>query len=301
MAQSAKKWEIFARDYKRYIRLEKHLASNSVEAYMRDLEEFAHFVMRTFDVPPEGVESFMIERYMAWLYERGRSGASQARRLSGIKSFYNFLLLGDRIEQLPTEYVVAPKQGRVLPDALSLAEVDAMLSTFSLDGSKGCRDSAIIEVLYSCGLRVSELTSLRMGDLFFGEGYIRVIGKSDKQRMVPVSSAARDRIQLYMQYRKPKHNSEDTLFLNNRGTPLTRIMVFNIVKQAARDAGIDKPISPHTLRHSFATHLLEGGANIRQVQELLGHENIETTEIYTHLDRIHLGDIVEQKFANVDL
>ena len=301
MAQSAKKWEIIARDYRRYIRLEKHLAANSVEAYMRDLEEFAHYIMRTFDVPPHQVESFMVERYMAWLYERGRSGASQARRLSGIKSFFNFLLLGDRIEQLPTEYVVAPKMGRMLPDALSLDEVDAMLATFDLDGAKGCRDSAIIEVLYSCGLRVSELTSLRMGDLFFGEGYIRVVGKGDKQRMVPVSSAARDRIQLYLGFRKPKFASEDTLFLNNRGSQLTRVMVFNIVKQAARDAGIDKAISPHTLRHSFATHMLEGGANIRQVQELLGHENIVTTEIYTHLNRTHLRDVVEHKFSNLDL
>lgn len=301
MAQSAKKWEIFARDYKRYIRLEKHLADNSIDAYMHDLEEFAHYIMRTFDVPPQKVEPFMVERFMSWLYDRGRSGASQARRLSGIKSFFNFLLLGDRIEQLPTEFVATPKLGRVLPDALSVAEIDAMLATFDVNTSKGCRDSAIVEVLYSCGLRVSELTSLHLGDLFFGEGYVRVVGKGDKQRMVPVSSAARDRIQLYMQYRRPKHSSEDTLFLNNRGTPLTRVMVFNIVKQAARFAGIEKEISPHTLRHSFATHLLQGGANVRQVQELLGHENIVTTEIYTHLDREHLSQVVERNFENIDL
>ena len=268
---------------------------------MHDLEEFAHYIMRTFDVPPQKVEPFMVERFMSWLYDRGRSGASQARRLSGIKSFFNFLLLGDRIEQLPTEFVATPKLGRVLPDALSVAEIDAMLATFDVNTSKGCRDSAIVEVLYSCGLRVSELTSLHLGDLFFGEGYVRVVGKGDKQRMVPVSSAARDRIQLYMQYRRPKHSSEDTLFLNNRGTPLTRVMVFNIVKQAARFAGIEKEISPHTLRHSFATHLLQGGANVRQVQELLGHENIVTTEIYTHLDREHLRQVVERNFENVDL
>lgn len=301
MIESAKKWDEFARDYRRYIRFEKHLADNSVEAYMRDLEEFAHYIMRTFDVPPQRVEAMMIERFMAWLYDRGRSRASQARRLSGIKSFYNFLLLGDRIDHLPTEYIEAPKAGRTLPDTLSVEEIDALLDTFDITTAKGCRDSAIIEVLYSCGLRVSELTSLRLEDLFFGEGYIRVVGKGDKQRIVPVSSAARDKMQLYMEFRHPKHRSETTLFLNNRGTPLTRVMVFTIIRQAAKLAGIDKQISPHTLRHSFATHLLEGGANIRQVQELLGHENIETTEIYTHLNRQHLSRVVDEKFSNIDL
>ena len=301
MIESAKKWDEFARDYRRYIRFEKHLADNSVEAYMRDLEEFAHYIMRTFDVPPQRVEATMVERYMAWLYDRGRSRASQARRLSGIKSFYNFLLLGDRIEHLPTEYIEAPKAGRTLPDTLSVKEIDALLDTFDITTAKGCRDSAIIEVLYSCGLRVSELTSLRLEDLFFGEGYIRVVGKGDKQRIVPVSSAARDKMQLYMEFRRPKHRSDTTLFLNNRGTPLTRVMVFTIIRQAAKQAGIDKQISPHTLRHSFATHLLEGGANIRQVQELLGHENIETTEIYTHLNRHHLSEVVNEKFSNIDL
>lgn len=301
MIESAKKWDEFARDYRRYIRFEKHLADNSVEAYMRDLEEFAHYIMRTFDVPPQRVEAMMIERYMAWLYDRGRSRASQARRLSGIKSFYNFLLLGDRIEHLPTEYIEAPRAGRTLPDTLSVEEIDSMLNTFDITTAKGCRDSAIIEVLYSCGLRVSELTALRLEDLFFGEGYIRVVGKGDKQRIVPVSSAARDKMQLYMEFRHPKHRSDTTLFLNNRGTPLTRVMVFTIIRQAAKLAGIDKQISPHTLRHSFATHLLEGGANIRQVQELLGHENIETTEIYTHLNRQHLSEVVEEKFSDIDL
>lgn len=301
MAQSAKKWEEFARDYRRYIQLEKHLSANTIAAYMRDLEDFAHFVMRQYDVSPVKVEPHMIERYMAWLYDRGRSRASQARRLSGINSFYNFLLLGDRIEKLPTEYVEAPKMGRVLPDVLSLEEIDALLATFDMNTSKGCRDSAIVEVLYSCGLRVSELTSLRLQDLFFGEGYVRVVGKGDKQRVVPVSSAARDKIQLYMEFRRPKHASEQTLFLNNRGGALTRVMVFNIIRQAAERAGIDKPISPHMLRHSFATHLLEGGANIRQVQELLGHESIVTTEIYTHLERTHLQRVVERNFEDIDI
>ena len=301
MADCAKQWEKIRGEYYRYIRLEKRLSSNSVEAYMRDYQEFMHYILRMYEVAPERVEPYMIERYLAWLYEQGRSGASQARRLSGIKSLYNFLLFSDRIEQLPTELVKAPKPGRLLPDTLTVNEIDALLSTFDITTAKGCRDSAIVEVLYSCGLRVSELTALRIDDLFFGEGYIRVVGKGDKQRIVPVSSAARDKIQLYMEFRTPKHRSEATLFLNNRGTPLTRVMVFNIIKGAANVAGIDKQISPHTLRHSYATHLLEGGANIRQVQELLGHESIVTTEIYTHLDSRHLRGVVEDSFANVKL
>ena len=291
MAESHKKWEVFARDYRRYIRLEKHLSENTVDAYMRDLEEFAHYIMRWFDVPPERVEQPMIERYMAWLYDEGRSRASQARRLSGIKSFYNFLLLGDCIEQLPTEYIEAPKARRALPDVLTLDEIDALVRTFDITTAKGSRDSAIVEVLYSTGLRVTELVSLTISDLFFGEGYIRIVGKGDKQRIVPIGAVARDKIQLYMELRRPKVPSERTLFLNNRGTPLTRVMVFNIIKQ----------ISPHTLRHSYATHLIEAGANIRQVQELLGHESISTTEVYTHLDRKHLRGVVEDAFADVDL
>lgn len=301
MTDIIKKWEKISERYLRYIRTEKRLSENTVMAYARDLEDFSHYIMRNFDVAPERVEQSMIERYMAWLYDMGRSGASQARRLSGVKSFYNYLLLGDKVEQTPTEFVVAPKRGRTLPDTLSVAEIDAMLATLDIRTPKGCRDSAIIEVLYSCGLRVSELITLRIDNLFFGEGYVRVVGKGDKQRMVPVGSAARDKIQLYMEHRRPKHSAEATLFLNNRGEPLTRVMVFNIIRRAAALTGISKQISPHTLRHSYATHMLEGGANIRQVQELLGHESISTTEVYTHLDRKHLRGVVEDSFANIKL
>ena len=301
MADNVKKWQKIRVEYSRYIKSEKCLSENTVEAYLRDIDEFMHFVLRTFDVAYDQVESFMIERFMARLFDKGRSGASQARSLSGIKSFYNFLLLSYKIEQLPTESVDPPKAERVLPDVLSLAEIDAMLATFDMSSVKGCRDNAIVEVLYSTGLRVSELVSLRIGDLFFGEGYIRVIGKGDKQRIVPIGAVARDKIQLYMELRRPKRASDATLFLNNRGEKLTRVMVFNIIKQAALLAGIDKPISPHTLRHSYATHMLEGGANIRQVQELLGHESISTTEVYTHLDRKHLRTVVSDAFADVDI
>jgi integrase/recombinase XerD len=292
-----KKWERLRNDYRRYIRSEKRLSENTVEAYMDDYEEFMHFILRHWSVVPEDVTPEMISRFMRWLYER-RSSASQARRLSGVKSLYNYLLISERIQQLPTENIEPPKTERLLPDVLSVEEVDAMLATFDIRSAKGCRDSAIVEVLYSTGLRVSELVTLRLGDLFFGEGYVRVVGKGDKQRLVPIGSAARDKIQLYMEERKPKSASEMTLFLNNRGKPLTRVMVFNIIRQAAERAGITKNISPHTLRHSYATHLLQGGANIRQVQELLGHESITTTEVYTHLDRTHLRGVVEDAFAD---
>jgi integrase/recombinase XerD len=297
MVDVTKRWERLQVEYKRYIRGEKRLSENTVEAYMDDYEEFMHFILRNWDVVPEKVNPEMISRFMRWLGEERRSSASQARRLSGVKSLYNYLLITERIQQLPTEDIEPPKAVRLLPDVLSVEEIDAMLSTFDITTSKGCRDSAIVEVLYSTGLRVTELVTLRISDLFFGEGYVRVVGKGDKQRLVPIGSAARDKIQLYMEVRNPKQRSEATLFLNNRGKPLTRIMVFNIIRQAAERAGITKSISPHTLRHSYATHLLEGGANIRQVQELLGHESISTTEVYTHLDRTHLRGVVEDAFA----
>lgn len=301
MADITKKWEKIRNDYIRYLRVERRLSANTVEAYRRDLEEFSHFIMRNYGVVPERVEQPMVERFMAWLYDRNRSAASQARRLSGVKSFYNYLLINDRVEHLPTDNVDNPRLDRTLPDVLTVKEIDAMLATFDMTSPKGCRDSAMVEVLYSCGLRVSELTTLKISDLFFGEGYIRIVGKGDKQRLVPISNIARDKIQYYMDFRTPASRSEATVFLNNRGKPLTRVMVFNIIKQAALLAGIDKQISPHTLRHSYATHLLEGGANIRQVQELLGHESILTTEVYTHVNRKHLRGVVEGSFSNVDL
>lgn len=294
MADQLKKWQETARRYRTYIKIEKRLSDNSVEAYMRDLEQFAHFILHKWDVPPRKVEREMVERYLEWLYERGREKSSQARNLSGIRSFFNYLLLNDEITTSPAEEISSPKASRSLPDTLSTAEIDLLISSIEIDTTKGLRDRAIIELLYSCGLRVTELVSLRVGDLFFGEGYIRVIGKGDKQRLVPISALARERISLYLDKRKAARSSEEVLFLNNRGRQLTRVMIFMILKQAALRAGIDKQISPHTLRHSFATHLLEGGAGIRQVQELLGHENILTTEIYTHLDRQHLRRTVEE-------
>ena len=323
MAENSKKWEDTAKRYFSYIKFERRLAANSVDSYMRDLEKFSHYILRTFDVAPTKVEAFMIERFMQWLYDQQIAAAnaeshhyeksSQARILSGIRSFYNFLLMTDAIKNLPTEFIATPKAGKHLPDTLSVEEIDAIISVIDTSTTKGIRDRAILETLYSCGLRVSELTSLRLGDLFFGEGYIRVIGKGDKQRLVPISATARERIMQWIdcreqyagkngakkseskegQKRTSKPKSSDTLFLNNRGSALTRVMVFTIIRQAAELAGIDKTISPHTLRHSFATHLLEGGASVRQVQEMLGHESITTTEIYTHLDTRRLRSTIE--------
>ena len=294
MAENTKKWEAAASRYRTYIKLEKRLAQNSVESYMRDLRSFAHFILRMWDVPPQKVEPQMIERYIAWLFDRGREKTSQARALSGVKSFFNFLMISDKIENSPAEFILSPKFGRQLPDILSTDEIDRIIATVDTSSVKGLRDCAMLELLYSCGLRVSELVSLKIQDLFFGEGYIRVIGKGDKQRLVPISATARERVHRYLDKRPETRSGEETLFLNNRGSRLTRVMVFTILKQAARNAGIEKRISPHTFRHSFATHLLEGGASIRQVQEMLGHESILTTEIYTHLDSSHLRPTVEE-------
>lgn len=294
MAENSERWRKILLSYRSYIRLEKRLAENTVESYMTDLENFSHFIQHHWDVAPNKVAPEMIERHQAWLFEQGREAASQARALSSIKSFFNFLLLEERMDNSPAEFIEAPRTGRQLPDTLSTHEIDLLLDSIDRTTPKGRRDSAMLEVLYSCGLRVSELTSLRLSDLFFGEGYIRVVGKGNKQRLVPISTIARDKVQIYLEDRRQSESESDILFLNNRGDALTRVMVFTIIRQAALRAGIRKKISPHTFRHSFATHLLEGGASIRQVQEMLGHESILTTEIYTHLDSTHLRSTVEK-------
>lgn len=288
MVENDKKWRDTAHRYRTYIKLEKRLSDNTVASYMRDLELFSRFILHNYGVEPKRVETAMIERYMGWLFEQGRRKSSQARILSAIKSFYNYLLFGERLDVSPAEPVGAPKCGRPLPDVLSTDEIDRIIAAVDTRTVKGRRDSAILEVLYSCGLRVSELVSLRLCDLFFGEGYIRVIGKGDKQRLVPISAVARDKIQIYLEDRRSVQSRDERVFLNNRGSGLTRVMIFTLLRQAALRAGITARISPHTFRHSFATHLLRGGAGIRQVQEMLGHESIVTTEIYTHLD---IGDL----------
>ena len=301
MAQNSEKWNKTIQAYKTYIRLEKNLSDNSVEAYIRDITVFENFVLRMYDVTPTAVEEYMIERYLVHLLEKRHKKSSQARELSGIKSFFNYLLLTDKIESSPAEFISAPKSSRTLPDILSIDEVERIISSVDTSTDKGLRDRAMLELMYSCGLRVTELISLKLGDLFFGEGYIRVLGKGNKQRLVPIGRVAQEYVMSYLDVRKEESGSsktktkgEQTLFLSNRRTGLTRVMVFNIIRQATELAGITKNVSPHTFRHSFATHLLAGGANIRQVQDMLGHENITTTEIYTHLDPDHLRDTIEK-------
>ena len=285
MAECTKKWEEIAREYRRYIRLEKNLSPNTVECYMRDLAEFAHFVLRMYDVPPQRVEPQMIERYMAWLYDQGRRRTSQARRLSGIKSFYNYLLLGDRIDMLPTEFVESPKFGRTLPDVLTVEEIDRIISVIDISTAKGIRDSAMLEVLYSCGLRVSELTSLRLGDLFFGEGYIRIVGKGDKERLVPVLEFVREKILRYLDLIGRQNickSGEKALILTQQGERISRSTVYRTVREQLQRSGVQGKKSPHVLRHTFATHLLNGGADMREIQELLGHASLQATQVYTH-------------------
>lgn len=296
MAENSEKWNKAAKGFEQYIRLEKGLSRNTVDAYMRDFTTFAGFILRQYDVPPTKVEQYMVERYLGYLFEECKHAkASQARELSGVKSFFNYLLLNDKIEQSPTELIATPKRSRQLPDVLTVEEVELIINSIPLDSAKGKRDRAMLELLYSCGLRVSELTSLRLSDLFFGEGYIRVMGKGSKQRLVPISNVARERIMIYMDCRESKSaRDKDILFLNNRGKALTRVMIFTIIREAVERVGLDKTVSPHTFRHSFATHLLAGGASVRQVQEMLGHESIETTEIYTHLDTSRLRETVEK-------
>lgn len=297
-------WEKELQEYIYYIRLEKKLSDNTVEAYIRDLKQMAEYLEHEFSIRPQQAEERHIEAFLAHLYDKGVKKTTQARILSGIKSFYYYLLINDRIENLPTEFIDPPKTGRKLPDVLSVAEIESIIHTFDSDTRFGIRNKAMVETLYSCGLRVSELITLRLSDLFFNDGFIRVIGKGDKQRLVPISETARYRIEEYLLQRQTMQTDArdaDIVFLNNKGRGLTRVMIFHIIKKAALAAGITKTISPHTFRHSFATHLLEGGASIRQVQEMLGHESILTTEIYTHLDSGKLRENVDLHHPLSDL
>ena len=279
------------------MRFERNLSPRTVESYTLDVEAFVGHLMEQHNPPsPSELSRTHIEGYLTVLYDRKAALSSQTRALCALRNLSRWLMEQGVLAAMPTDGVLAPKARRTLPDTLSLEEIDAMLATIDLSDPAGHRNKAIIEMLYSCGLRVSELCELRIGDLFFGEGYIRVTGKGDKQRLVPISAMARERINLYLDYRKNRFRDE-ILFLNNRGSKLTRVMIFTIIKQAAQRASIDKKISPHTFRHSFATHLLQGGASIRQVQELLGHENIVTTEIYTHLNTDHLRETLEEHLS----
>ncbi len=289
-------WDRAIDDYINFLRLEKSLSENSISAYQTDMEKFRQFA-EAKGVEPESVDRVHVEDFLAQLHDMGLNKRSQSRILSGVRGFYKYLLIEEVVDKDPTELVDSPKVGRKLPEVLSVAEIDAMQAAIDLSKPDGHRNKAIIETLYSCGLRVSELISLRLTDLFFSDGFIRVIGKGDKERLVPIGTKAINDINVYLSQRNDVGSRIDPeyrniLFLNRFGRQLTREMVFTIIKKCAALAGIKKNISPHTLRHSFATHLVEGGADLRAVQEMLGHESIQTTEIYTHLDSKFLRDTI---------
>lgn len=278
--------------YKRYLMLVKGLSKNTQEAYLTDLEKLCHF-LESIQRPILETTLDDLEQFSASLHDLGIHARSQARIISGIKSFFHFLLMENILESNPAQLLEGPKVGVKLPDVLAVEEVDAMISTVDTGKEGGIRNVAMLETLYSCGLRVSELISIKISDLYLDEGFIRVLGKGDKQRLVPISPRAIREIKTYMEYRsemKIASGHEDTLFLNRRGKGLSRVMVFYVIKDQALRANIKKNISPHTFRHSFATHLLEGGANLRAIQAMLGHESIATTEIYMHLDKVFLRE-----------
>lgn len=274
--------------YEGYLRIEKGLSSNTAAAYCRDVDHLARYL----DQENKSLETASeqdLENFLATLHDVGISARSQARIISGIKSFYKYLVMERQVDADPTQLLPSPRIGRHLPEVLTLNEIDRMIECIDLSHPQGQRNRAIIEVLYGCGLRVSELVELKLSQIFEQDEYIVVVGKGDKQRLVPISQEALMQIGLYLEQTRnnqvAKPGCEDILFLNRRGNKLTRVMIFYIVKELCELAGIRKTVSPHTLRHSFATHLLEGGANLRAIQQMLGHENIETTEIYVHIDR----------------
>ncbi|MEJ5315381.1 MAG: site-specific tyrosine recombinase XerD [Tenuifilum sp.] len=289
-------WSNAIDDYINFLRLEKSLSENSIAAYRADMDKLWKFAEGK-GVEPESIRRNDLEEFLAKLHDLGLNKRSQSRILSGVRGFFKYLLLEEVIDTDPTELIDSPKIGRKLPEVLSVAEIDALEAAIDLSKPDGHRNKAIIETLYSCGLRVSELVSLRLTDLFFTDGFIRIIGKGDKERLVPIGTKAINDINAYLAQRNSidsriDPDSRNIVFLNRWGRKLTREMVFTIIKKYASLAGIKKNISPHTLRHSFATHLIEGGADLRAVQEMLGHESIQTTEIYTHLDNQYLRETI---------
>lgn len=290
-------WREAIEEFKAYLVFEKRLSPNSVEAYIRDAEEFYTFCTREGNIPIEEVSRQTIEYFLADTFDRGKERSTQARIISGLRSFFGFLMINRVLTESPIDLISSPKSARTLPDILSREEINRLIESVDLSSPYGHRNKAMLETLYSCGLRVSELTNIKTVDLFFDDGYIRVTGKGNKQRLVPISPAMIKQIELYMEIRRQGVIAKgygDYLFLNRRGKPLTRVMIYLIIKEQAQVAAIDKNITPHTLRHSFATHLIQGGADIRMVQDMLGHESIITTEIYTHLDTSYKRDAVNK-------
>lgn len=291
----------YVKVYRHYLLLEKGLSANSIEAYLTDLQKLLDFA-ESKNLSIETMRASDLEEFLADLYDQGLSARSTARVISGIKSFFGFMVLNKYRQDNPSELLESPKIGLKLPVVLSVEEIDSLLSVIDVSTAEGTRNYAIIEVLYSCGLRVSELTRLRFTELYLEEGFIRVEGKGSKQRLVPISDTAIQKIRNWLPYRSEinvRKGHEEFVFVSSRGTAISRVTVFYYVKQYAQAAGIQKEISPHVFRHSFATHLLERGANIRVIQEMLGHEKITTTEIYTHIDRHFLRqEIIEHHPRN---
>ncbi len=292
-------WQPYKKGFKNWLTLEKSLSGNSVEAYLHDIGMLTQFLLQAgIKKSPAELQLKDLQQFVKWIAELGMTPASQARMISGIRSFYKYCLLEQIVSIDPTILLEAPKLKRALPDVLSFDEIELMISGINLSSPEGERNKAILETMYSCGLRVTEVVNLRISQLYLDIGFIRVIGKGDKERLVPVGKSAIKHINIYKnQVRvhadtKPGH--EDILFLNRRGSKLSRVMIFLIIRDLAKKAGIEKTISPHTFRHSFATHLVEGGADLRAVQEMLGHASITTTEIYTHLDREFLRKTLEK-------
>ncbi len=292
-------WNSYIKGFKAYLQLEKSLSSNSIEAYLRDVEKLVSFLsIKNLEQTPEQVDIVTLRELLRWLHELGISGTSQARILSGIKAFYKYLITDDLITKNPAELLEAPKLRRKLPEVLDVHEIDQMILGIDHSKPEGQRNRAIIETMFSCGLRVSETINLSFSDISYTDEFIRVLGKGNKERLVPVGSVALKYIDIYKNqvrnFIQPKPGYNDVVFLNKNGKGLSRVMVFYIIKHLAAQAGIQKNISPHTLRHSFATSLVEAGADLRAVQQMLGHESITTTEIYTHLDRAYLHDVITQ-------
>ena len=290
-------WKQSIKEFKSYLRIERSLSDNTIDSYLRDIQKLANFSEEK-DLNELQITKTEVKEFISEINKEGISARSQSRIISGIKAFYKYLILEDYLKVNPTELIESPKIGMKLPDTLSIEEIDSLISAIDLSHPQGERNRAILEVLYSCGLRVSELTNLKLSNIRFKEGYVKVLGKGNKERFAPIGSSAIKFLNIYLNeirnHQDIKKGSEDIVFLNRRGNKLTRVMIFTIIKQLAEKIGMKKKISPHTFRHSFATHLIEGGADLRAIQEMLGHESITTTEIYTHLDREYLRDAILQ-------
>jgi len=292
-------WEPYKKSYKAYLQLEKSLSDNSVEAYMHDLEKLTQYLQTINDLKsPSAINLKDLEQFVQSIAKLGINATSQARIISGIKSFFKYCFIENIVTKDPSVLLESPKLKRALPDVLSFEEIESIISKIDLSTPDGTRNKAILETMYSCGLRVSETVNLKISCLYLDIGFIRVIGKGDKERLVPIGKDAIRHIKIYKEnvrvHSEIKNGFEDILFLNRFGQGLSRVMIFYIIKELAKKAAITKNISPHTFRHSFATHLVEGGADLRAVQEMLGHESITTTEIYTHLDRDYLRETLNR-------